>query len=183
MEIDYYPGVEEEAFRVRNKLGLDFVIGSVHCLDDIAISDKLEAPRYFLKKSLAQMIDDYFGLLCQAAEIDAFDCLGHLDYYVRYGHPYYGNDIHNVEIEHFDRVFDALKKKGRGIEINTSQFRFGIKKFHPAQRIIEHAVSSGVSIASVGSDSHRPETLSVGVVEAYDLLQKLGTKPIFPLNP
>jgi histidinol-phosphatase (PHP family) len=180
MEIDYFPGVEEEASRVRDKFGLDFVIGSVHCLDDIGISDKNEAPAYFLKKSLDQMVEDYFGLLLQAAETPAFDCLGHLDYYIRYGHPYYCDDIYKVEIEHFDSVFAVLKKNGRGIEVNTSQFRFGINKFHPARHIIERAVAAGVPVVSVGSDTHRPANLSAGILEAYDLLRKLGTWPVFP---
>jgi len=180
LEIDYFPGVEGEAQRVRDKYGLDFVIGSVHCLDDIAISDKREAPGYFLKKTLSRMVDDYFGLLRQAAETPAFDCLGHLDYYVRYGHLYYGDDIYKIELDHFDGIFDTLKKNGGGLEVNTSLFRFGIRKFHPAQEIIERAVAAGVSIISVGSDAHRPQTLGAGVIEAYDLLTALGVRPIFP---
>ncbi len=180
LEIDYFPGVEEEAQRVRDKFGLDFVIGSVHCLDDIAISDKNEAPAYFLRKTLSQMIEDYFGLLRRAADVPAFDCLGHLDYYIRYGQPFYGDDIFRVEIEHFDPVFEILKKNGRGIEVNTSQYRFGIRKFHPEKRIIERAVAAGVPIVSVGSDTHRSVNLSAGIPEAYELLRALGIRPIFP---
>ena len=180
LEIDYFPGVEGEAQRVRDKYRLDFVVGSVHCLDDIAISDKREAPGYFLKKTLSQMVDDYFSLLRRAAETPAFDCLGHLDYYIRYGHPYYGDDIYEIELERFDEIFAVLKMNGRGIEVNTSPFRFGKRKFHPAKEIIVRAVNSGVSISSVGSDAHKPETLSCGVAEAYELLTALGARPVFP---
>jgi histidinol-phosphatase (PHP family) len=180
LEIDYFPGVEDEAGRVREKFALDFVIGSVHCLAGIAISDKNEAPAYFLKKSVGEMVNDYFALLYQAAAVQAFDCLGHLDYYVRYGHPYYGNNIYDIELERFDVVFDMLMKNNRGIEINTSQYRFGIKRFHPAERIIERAIKRGVPIVSIGSDSHKPETLGLGVAEAYEYLNQQGVTPVFP---
>jgi histidinol-phosphatase (PHP family) len=180
LEIDYYPGVENEAHRVRDKFAFDFVIGSVHCLGDIAISDKREAPAYFEHRTLSRMADDYFELLKMAARVPAFDCLGHLDYYVRYGHPYYGDDIFNIELKRFDGVFDALRRNGKGIEINTSPYRFGARRFHPAENIIERAVAAGVKIVAVGSDSHKPATLSLGVKEAYELLDRLDVKPIFP---
>jgi histidinol-phosphatase (PHP family) len=126
------------------------------------------------------MIDDYFGLLRRAAEVPAFDCLGHLDYYIRYGQPFYGDEIFRVEIEQFEPIFEILRKNGRGIEVNTSQFRYGINKFHPEERIVERAVAVGVPIISVGSDTHRMVNLSAGIPEAYAFLQALGVKPIFP---
>jgi len=180
LEIDYFPGVETEAERIRKKFEFDFIIGSVHCLDNIAISDKNEAPSYFLEHSVARMADEYFELLRQAAQVDQFDSLGHLDYYIRYGRPFYGLELDSIEIERFDPIFEILKKNGRGFEINTSQFRFDKKKFHPARKIIERAAEAGVPISSVGSDSHRPETLGMGIREASELLEKLRIEPLFP---
>jgi histidinol-phosphatase (PHP family) len=183
LEMDYFPGVETEAERIRNMFEFDFVIGSVHCLDDIAISDKREAPSYFLKNTLSRMADDYFGLLREAAQVSSFDCLGHVDYYIRYGRPYYGDELDRIEAERFDEAFDLLKKGERGIEINTSPFRFGMRKFHPSQEIIERAIEKGVRIVSIGSDTHKPETLSLGVLEAYELIEKHNLQPLFPKSP
>lgn len=180
LEIDYFPGVEKEVEHLRANFPLDFVIGSVHCLDDIAISDKNEAPGYFLKKSLSQMADDYFAHLRQAAAFPGFDSLGHLDYYVRYGREYYGDDIDRIEFERFDEVFAILAGKEHGIEVNSSPFRYGIEGFHPTREIIKRAVGSGVKIGSVGSDSHKPEKLSLGLREAYEYLDTLNVKPKFP---
>jgi histidinol-phosphatase (PHP family) len=180
LEIDYFPGVENEAERIRNKFGLDFAIGSVHCIDDIGISDPREAPTYFLKKDLSQMADDYFSLLCQAAECKAFDSLGHLDYYVRYGRKYYGDAIDHIELERFDDVFGMLKKSGVGIEVNTSPYRYGAEKFHPRREIIERAIAAGVRINSIGSDSHKPSMLSLGAKDAHAYLESKNIKLTFP---
>ncbi len=180
LEIDYYQGVEEEVERLRSKFPFDFVIGSVHCLDDIAISDKREAPSYFEKRSVDQMADDYFELLLRAARCQGFDCLGHLDYYIRYGRKHYGDLISKIEIERYDPVFDMLKKNGIGIEINTSPFKTSGNTFHPSSELIDRAISCGVAITSVGSDCHRPADLSKGVAEAYDFLSRRDLEPVFP---
>lgn len=180
LEIDFFPGAEIEAERLRANFPLDFVIGSVHCLDNIGISDKKEAPEYFSAKTLDQMIDDTINLLIQAAHCGAFDSLGHLDYYVRYGREYYGDEIDRVELERFDPLFKVLSMNEVGIEINTSPYRYGKTGFHPAERILEYALTKGVRIASVGSDSHNPSNLGLGIEDAFAFLKRHNITPLFP---
>ena len=179
LEFDYYDGVDKEVERVRRLFPIDFVIGSVHCLDDIAISEKNEAPTYFNRKSVEQMTNDYVTLLIKASQVSGFDCLAHLDYYVRYGREYYGDAIDHIELERFDEAFAAFIKYKKGIEINSSPFRYGLRTFHPKPEIIERAIKAGVNIVSAGSDSHKPSQLGGGVPEAYELLEGLGVTPSF----
>jgi histidinol-phosphatase (PHP family) len=180
LEIDYFPGVEDEIERLRREFPLDFLIGSVHCLDDIAISEKREAQAYFTTHSISQLADDYFRLLQMAAACPGFDSLGHLDYYIRYCRDYYGHDVDQIEIERYDSVFDILKKGNRGFEINTSPYRYGIEGFHPHKDIIKRAIQADVKIASVGSDSHKPAKLGLGLNKAYEFLNQLRVTPEFP---
>jgi histidinol-phosphatase (PHP family) len=180
LEFDYFDGVELEVERVRKLFSLDFVIGSVHCLDDVSISEKNEAPSYFGRKTLNQMVDDYMELLIKSAHVPGFDCLAHLDYYVRYARDYYGDDIDRIEPERYDEVFQAIIKNDKGIEINSSPFRYGVETFHPKPSIIERAIATGVKIVSVGSDSHKPYQLGGGIKAAYVLLEKHGITAQFP---
>jgi histidinol-phosphatase (PHP family) len=180
LEIDYFPGIENEVERLRREFPLDFVIGSVHCLDDIAISEKREAPAYFTTHSISQLAADYFRLLNLAATCPGFDSLGHLDYYIRYCRDYYGEDADQIEIERYDSIFDILKKNNKGFEINTSPYRYGLEGFHPSQDIIKRAIIASVKIASIGSDSHKPAKLGLGLQEAYEFLDQLGATPEFP---
>jgi histidinol-phosphatase (PHP family) len=176
LEIDYYPGVEKEVARLRATFPVDFLIGSVHCLDNIAISDKKEAPSYFCNRTLDEMADDYFEMLLRAASFSGFDCLGHLDYYIRYGRDYYGDAIDRIDINRFDPIFSALVNSGEGIEINTSQFKHGLSRFHPSEDIIARATKAGVRIVSIGSDAHKPSQLGLGIPEADELLRTLGAE-------
>jgi histidinol-phosphatase (PHP family) len=180
LEIDYFPGVEKEAERVKANFPLDFVIGSVHCLEDVGISDKNEAPAYFNHKTLDQMIDDTIALQIGAAECRLFDTIAHLDYYVRYSRQYYGDSIDLVEPARFDPLFKVLLRNNVGIEINTSPYRYGKSGFHPAERILERAISQGVVISSVGSDSHKPANLGLGIADAFAFLERHNIAPLFP---
>lgn len=180
LEIDYYPGVEPEVERLRGEFALDFVIGSVHCLENVAISDPRESDAYFARKSVGEMTDDYFGLLSMAAGCRGFDCLGHVDYHVRFGRQYYGPDIDNIELERYEPVFEKLARNGIGLEINCSPYRRGLKDFHPSENIIDMAIERDVKISSVGSDSHKPGDLAGGVPEAYKMLKKRNVEPVFP---
>ena len=180
LEVDYFPGVESEIVRLRDKFPLDFVIGSVHCIDDFAISNKAEALAYFSKKSVEDLEIDYFKILLMAASCRGFDSLGHLDYYVRYGREYYGDDIDNIDANRLEFLWFVLKANNIGIEINTSQFKNGADRFHPTKEIIKMAIQAGVKISSIGSDSHKPAKLGLGLNEAYELLNQLGVRPEFP---
>lgn len=182
LEVDYYPDVEREVERLRSIFPLDFVMGSLHCLSDVAISDRKEAPAYFGKITVDQMADEYFSLLLMAASCPDFDCLGHLDYYVRFGWQYYARDMNRIRIERFDPVFNRLLATGIGIEVNTSPFRRGEEEFHPSREILNRAIDSGVHIVSVGSDSHKPADLGKGVTEAYSFLRGRKVDPKLPVR-
>lgn len=182
LEVDYYPGVEKEIERVRSVFPLDFVIGSVHCLNDIAISDQNEAPAYFRKITVDRMADDYFSMLLMAADCAEFDCLGHLDYYIRFGWRYFGEEMDRIEIERYDPVFDRLISNRMGIEVNSSPFKRGETEFHPSRKILDRAIRAGVKIVSVGSDSHKPVDLGKGVREAYSFLRERKVEPKLPVK-
>jgi histidinol-phosphatase (PHP family) len=182
LEIDYYPGVESEVRRLRNEFSIDFAIGSVHCLDNIAISDPREAEAYFAAKSVSEMADDYFELLSMAASCRGLDCLGHLDYHLRFGRQYYGPDLDTIEPERYGPVFDILLESGIGLEVNCSPYRRGQKDFHPSEKIIDMAIGKAVIISSVGSDCHKPADLARGVPEAYKMLERRKISPVFPVR-
>jgi len=180
IEIDYFPGVELEVENLTNKFKFDFILGSVHCLDDLSISSDRESRQYWESKTAEQMADDYFSMLMQAAECGYFDALGHLDYHIRFAPKYYGQAAFEIDIEKYDPVFQTLIKNKIGIEINTKPYQNGQEDFHPSKIILKRALEAGVKISSVGSDCHQPGFLGIGIKEAYEYLGKLGVQPEFP---
>lgn len=97
---------------------------------------------------------------------------GHLDLIVRYdkmgGYPF-------SEVRPY--VTDILKRviaDGKGIEVNTSSHRYGLKDTTPSGEILELYCRLGGRVITLGSDSHKPEHLGSYMGETKELLKTIG---------
>ena len=76
-------------------------------------------------------------------------------------------------------ITDILKyviADGKGIEINTSRHRYGLKDLTPSRDILRLYRKLGGHIVTIGSDSHKPEHLGAYIDEAKKELKMLGFK-------
>lgn len=176
LEVDYFPGVEAEVYWLNGEFNFDYVIGSVHCLDGMAISEEKEAFKYYSANSLEKTADNYFDLLYNAANCGLFDVLGHADYYLRSGVYHYGPEILEIHMQRLDRVIQAAMRTETGFEINTSYHRHGGDSFYPRPDFLKTAVKLGATVNSIGSDAHYREHLGDGIAEALKILEELHIK-------
>ena len=177
IEIGYEPGCEKSIEQVLNGFPFDFVLGSIHCLNHIAISSKKESPCYFTGKTAQQIALEYFSMLEQAVNTCLFDCIAHVDLYRRYGWLYFGESIHDIHKEYLECIEDIFKfmaKKKIALEINTSGLRRGLDDMNPSQDILSIAVRSGISLFTTGSDAHSVKELGQGLNQAEELLTKFS---------
>jgi len=180
VEVGYLPGSEKDIEEILNNYPFDFVLGAIHCLDHIAISSMKESPRYFKPRNLAQVRQDYFETLQEAVATGLFDCIAHLDLYVRYGSRYFGSEILNLHEGVIEPIFKEMAQRGMGLEINTSSRRRGLKEFHPSKEIVAQAAKSGINIFTVGSDAHSLDELGEYLGEAMAILREFNlTNHIF----
>ena len=81
-------------------------------------------------------------------------------------------------------VTEILKRAiqdGKGIEVNTSSHRYGLKDTQPSVDILKLYRSLGGEIITIGSDSHKPEHLGAYIPETQALLRGTGdTGPSAP---
>ena len=169
VEVGYDLGLERVIEVLIKNYPWDFVLGSVHCLNHIAISSDKESPQYFKGRTAQSVCKDYFAILSEAVSSKLFDCIGHLDIYKRYGLKYLGEELYNIELDYLSELLKSIAKHGLGIEINTSGQRKGLE-FFPSRKILLLAKECGVKIFTVGSDAHRISELGMGVAEAVQLL-------------
>jgi histidinol-phosphatase (PHP family) len=74
-------------------------------------------------------------------------------------------------------VTDILKRviaDGKGIEVNTSSHRYGLKDTTPSGEILELYYWLGGRVITLGSDSHKPEHLGSYMGETKELLKTIG---------
>ena len=63
---------------------------------------------------------------------------------------------------------------GRGIEVNTSGWRYGLGAPQPTDDVLSLYRDLGGTIVTIGSDSHKPEHLGAYLRIAQDRLRALG---------
>lgn len=176
LEAGFDHGLERDIEDVLSQYPFDFIIGSVHCLDHIAISSAAESPGYFRGKSLQEAADAYFGTLAGAIASGLFDVIGHLDIYRRHGTSIYGEGTAAVFQGHIDGILELMVKKGAGLEINTSASRHNQGLFYPAEQLLIKAVEKGVKNFTIGSDCHRISELGRNFYPALESAKKIGIK-------
>lgn len=177
LEAGFDLGLEKSIERVLRDYPFDFVLGSVHCLEHLAISSRGESRLYFPGKKPENVVREYFKVLEEAVATGFFDCLGHVDLYRRYGLFYLGEEVLSAHEAFAAPLFEKIAARGMGLEINTSSLRRGHSDFHPSRVMVNLAHSLGIKIFTVGSDAHRLADLGQGIGAATQLLAELGLQP------
>jgi len=180
VEVGYEPGLEGIISDFLNRHPFDYVLGSVHCLDHIAITagDELERFKSELLPLGPELVAErYFHNLRAAAGTQLFDCLGHLDIYRKYIQPLFDSRFTQAADALLPSVLKFVAESGTGIEVNSSALRRGNPEPYPDARILRMAWDSGVRVFTVGSDAHRPPDLGKGLETAVQALNALGAEP------
>ncbi|MDD3141079.1 MAG: PHP domain-containing protein, partial [Lachnospiraceae bacterium] len=108
--------------------------------------------------------------------IEDFDVLGHLDYVVRYGKEKAVHYSYSQFASSIDEILRVLIEKGKGIEINTSGYKYGLGFCHPQPIIIKRYKELGGEIITIGSDAHKPEHIAYDFYKVSDILKDCGFK-------
>ncbi len=149
----------------------DFVLGSLHNL-------RGEQDFYYLEydeDNVPKLLTRYFDELLELIEDDRFDSLAHLTYPFRY--IAVNPDIHfspDQYREQIDAVLEALVKRKKALEVNTSGLRQKIGVTLPDETVVRRFRELGGRYVTVGSDAHRWGDIGAGIEDALRMLQKCG---------
>ena len=180
VEVGYEPGLEGIISDFLRRYPFDYVLGSVHCLDHIAITAGDELERFkseLLPLGPESFAERYFHNLRAAAGTQLFDCLGHLDIYRKYIQPLFDSRFTRAADSLLPSVLKFVAESGTGIEVNSSALRRGNPEPYPDAQILRMAWDSGVRVFTVGSDAHRPADLGNGLETAVQALEAFGAAP------
>lgn len=184
MEFGLYPDNQEQLSEVLKQRDFDFVLGSVHFVDDLNVY----FPEYWEGKSVFHAQRRYFEdmLECVQAHRD-FDVLSHMTYLHKSRcSPVTTPMAYEDHRELIDEILRTLAVKGRGLELNTSGMdRCG--GFLPTPDYFRRFKELGGEIVTIGSDAHRCNRVGQYTREACDILKDIfgyvctfeARKPIF----
>lgn len=178
LEVGYFEGIEEKIIKLRENYPFDFLIGSIHTIEHIAISSKKEAQKIFPHNTVFQILNKYFNRLENLVESKLFEVIGHLDLFLRYGQSYYGLNNLLIYDEKIKDIFLMIKKNNLVVELNSSSLRRGHDFIHPHKFYLEKLISLGIDKFVIGSDAHTIEELAFGKDKMLNLLKSFNLKPV-----
>lgn len=175
VEVGVQPHTREHLEEQIKKYPFDFVIASTHAINrcDLAWGE-LQKTRN--KEELQRF---YFEtVLDNVKKYEQFSVYGHMDFVTRYGGPEYRGMDYHMHKDIIDEILRTLIHKGKGIEINTSGYRYKENRFYPCTDIVKRYFELGGEIITIGSDSHIKEYLTLDFDVAYEFLKSIGVSYI-----
>jgi histidinol-phosphatase (PHP family) len=169
LEADFIPGYEAKTKEIISSYPYDYIIGSVHFIDNWAFDDPdPKVKEYWKVYNVNDVYRKYYALLRQSAKTGFFQIIGHPDLPKKFGaRP--TEDLTD-EIQATAKVF---KETGVAIEINTAGLRKPIGEMYPAPNCLKIYCEAGVPL-TFGSDAHDPRDVGRDFDKAITLAKSVG---------
>jgi histidinol-phosphatase (PHP family) len=165
LPLDSWPQKMRE---VRASAPFDYIVGSVHSVGETWIDLNVEALRAA-----------YFDQLADLVQSLEPEIVGHVDLIRRFeGH---GFEFSARAMQHAERVLEAARSAGSALEVNAAPARRGFGPVYPGPQVLSRACAMGVA-ATLGDDSHGPETVGIGLDACLRALADAGYRDVHYLT-
>lgn len=174
IEADFVAGREDRMGNLLDSQEWDYVVGSVHFLQDRAIDMKGAFDVWGRGERPEKVWRRYFETLAEAARTGLYDIMAHPDLVKVWG------DAHAPEGDlrrYYEPAVEAFAEVGVAVEVSTAGLRKPCGEIYPARAFLEMVVEAGCPIA-LSSDAHLPEHIGHGYDQALELLDEFGIREL-----
>ncbi|GAA5494284.1 histidinol-phosphatase [Rubritalea halochordaticola] len=168
MECDWITGCEEWTRELRNRYEWDYLIGSVHYLEDKWDFDNPKWLGKWADTDVGLVWEQYWNTYIQMADSGLFDILGHPDLIKKFGFRPDG-DLSRF----YEPVIDAIATSGSAIELNTAGWHKPCAEQYPHSEFLELARDAGIDLV-ISSDAHHPSEIARDFDKAIALAKAAG---------
>lgn len=185
LEVDFIPGISSCNLFRNDDFTYDFLIGSVHFIDQFSDDTpwEIDGRHELFLKGLNQIFDGniqaaverYYALIREMVTTDSPDVIGHLDK-IRIqneeGALFTGEEAWYKEA--VLETLEVIKAHQSIVEVNTRGIYKGIVKSpYPETWILEQMHEMGIPI-TLNSDSHHPREIAGAFPETAQMLREIG---------
>jgi histidinol-phosphatase (PHP family) len=173
LEIGLQPHILDKCAGFLKDKDFQFIIASVHAVSGMDLYGEEFHRSKTKNTSYTQYLEELLGCI---RKFKSFNVVGHLDLIRRYGN--YGDKTMKYSdfTDLLDSIFEELISTGRGLEINTSGFRYKLESTLPDFDLVKRYHEMGGEILTIGSDAHTTYQLAEYFPFAYELAKKAGFK-------
>ena len=173
IELGLQPQAAGQNLAVAEKYPFDFIIGSSHVVNHM----DPYYPEFFAGRGEDAAYMEYFESVLENINSGVdFDVYGHIDYVVRYGPNKNAFYTYEKFKDIVDEILTQLISKGKGIEVNTGGFKYGLGHPNPTEDIIKRYRELGGEIITMGADAHVPEYVAYEFDKTAQIIKKCGFK-------
>jgi histidinol-phosphatase (PHP family) len=174
LEVDFIPGREDRTQNLIDRLELDYVVGSVHFLGDLAVDDD-DYDIWESGRSAEDVWRRYFETLAEAARSGLYDILAHPDLVKVWGgsRPLPQGDLRR----YYEPAIEAIAETGIAVEVSTAGLRKPVGEIYPAAAFLAESLEAGAPVA-LSSDAHAPQDIGFAYDKARELLESLGVSEL-----
>jgi histidinol-phosphatase (PHP family) len=171
IEIDFVPGAEERMNRDASALPYDYVIGSVHRVDEEEV-DRASDQRIYERYETYDLYEAYYANVRKAALSGRFEVLGHPDL-IKIFRRFPDRDITPI----LEETADAVAESGVVVDVNAAGLRKPVGEIYPARDFLQMFHRRGVPII-LSSDAHAPDQVAMGYDESLKLVHDVGYREV-----
>lgn len=175
LEVDFIPGWEAAVAEILKKLPLDYVLGSVHYIDDWGF-DNPDLLAEYEKRDIEVIYRQYFELVQRAAVSGLFDIIAHADLIKKFGYR-----PQSKLARLYEQTARIFKEANVCVEVNTAGLRVPAGEIYPSKEFLNYCYQYEVPV-TLGSDAHTPEQAGCGLEQAVELLKDVGYKDVALFN-
>jgi histidinol-phosphatase (PHP family) len=169
IEVDYLPGREDRIAALIEGRPWDYVIGSVHFVEEGAVDhDGYDA---WAGGGAEQVWRHYFETVGGAARSGLFDVLAHLDLVKVWGR---GRPAPSGDLRAFyELALEGIAESDVAIEVSTAGLRKPVAEIYPSRELLDMCREAGRPVA-LSSDAHEPEFIGHEYDAAMDFMREAG---------
>ncbi len=175
-EVEVVPAssYRDEMLEHRRRYGFEYMVGSVHYVDEIAIDGEPSEFERVLSEagSLEALAIRYYQSVAEMVEALQPEVVGHLDL-IRKNAPRAAALNTPAIRDAAEQALDAVAKHNGILDLNTAGYRKGLGSPYPAPWLVRRAHERGIGFC-FGDDSHGPDQVGAGLDEARRYLLDNG---------
>ena len=166
VEVDFFPETLEESINLLRPYPFDFIIGSVHFIDEFTIDLNSDSWKEITQEEINLVWQTYWRYIAAAAKSGYFDLIGHFDLPKKY--KFYPDvDLTADALA----ALDAIAAADAALEINTSGWHKPVREAYPRLFYLTQARRRNIPIL-INADSH----YSNHVTRDFNRAEKLASR-------
>ena len=154
LEVDYIPETMEQVKEQLAPYPFDYLITSVHFVNDFPIDLELKSWEELSRESRDSIWRRYWQILRSAVESGYFDIIGHFDLPKKYGY-YPSVDLTDEALA----VLDAMADADAAIEVNCSGWDKPVQEAYPSLFYLKEAKRRNIPLV-INSDAHNADNIT-----------------------